>query len=144
MHFTAVLLPLAAQFRNVAVWQVHGNMSRGNRGSEGEGGRRVKSVREFQLINLPFFQWKFTTVKRFNMLIKAAFCRRRWFINSCFFSFLLCGRVCALFTALTVRPEYSFNALFSSNTQWINVACRLASWLTFSPPPLIWFAFSAL
>lgn len=45
------------------------------------GGGRVwmcmKSVREFQLINLPIFQWKFTAVKRLNMLIKAAFCRWR-------------------------------------------------------------------
>lgn len=104
----------------------------------------AKSVREFQLINLQFLQWKFTAVKRFNMLIKSAFCRRRWFINSSFvYECVLYLRHSLSSLSTRIILTHSLTAQFSSNTntnsQRINVACRIesasASWLVCCLPP---------
>lgn len=141
------LLPLAAQLavRYVVLWQVHGDIPRGQPRVQGkEGCVCGRSVREFQLINLQFLQWKFTAVKRFNMLIKSAFCRRRWFINSSFvYECVLYLRHSLSSLSTRIILTHSLTAQFSSNTntnsQRINVACRIesasASWLVCCLPP---------
>lgn len=149
MHFTAVLCCHWQRSSQFDTWFYGKFMEAFQGGSPDSKGKKgvcvwAKSVREFQLINLQFLQWKFTAVKRFNMLIKSAFCRRRWFINSSFvYECVLYLRHSLSSLSTRIILTHSLTAQFSSNTntnsQRINVACRIesasASWLVCCLPP---------